>query len=97
MRNARDIDNYPGSGEPHRVPAVRGLRVLIFNEVSDDFTGTIQAMNKKCARIRHDERISPFTLHPEARAPRDDEFLVPWHCIRVAPPASDDETPSASR
>lgn len=86
MKHEQLIDNYRGSGEPHRVPVALGMRVLVFNHVSNDFTGIVTAINKKCVRVRCDEPIPPFTNHPEAREPREDEFLVPWYCVRVAEP-----------
>lgn len=82
-----EIDNY-SNGEPPRVPAVVGMRVKIFNQVSDDFHGHIEALNKRTARIKVDEKIQPFTEHLDAREPYDDGWykLVPYWCIRAADP-----------
>lgn len=59
----------------------KGMRVRVFNQVSDNFTGIVRAINKKTARVEAEDKYPPFTNHPNARCEDQYEretFLVPF-------------------
>jgi hypothetical protein len=63
----------------------KGMRVRVFNQVSDNFAGIIRAVNKRTARVEADSKYAPFTNHPYARNEdtEREQFLVPFRDLTV--------------
>lgn len=85
------------SKSPQFIRPKRGMRVEVFNQVSNNFTGTIIALNRRTVRVRADKPV-PFTNHPEARTDHEGEdYLVPYGDLRLpSPELVDNDSPKAS-
>lgn len=77
------------TGEP-ATKAHIGRRVSVFNQLGDNFTGVITAINKRTARVRPDAKyraVGIFANHRSVYRVESDciEFLVPFNDCTLEP------------
>ena len=90
MANTETVNDRQSRGQLQDVVrAKRGQRVEVFNRVSDNWHGTVVAVNKNTARVRVESKIGVFTDHAYARNWMDsehEEYLVPFSDLREIGP-----------